>query len=206
MNALCRIDPPWAITQKILPGSMLVKKQVRNKDEPLVEEAESIEFNPSYTHVRVSNGRETTVSIRDVAPRVQNDALNQISKIKSLVTILILLMRLYATILVLLSPQLTRMQMLTIIFHLKLSIMLYHLKIFPGVLHVLANLIYDTELCLMSDILYIYLLHVICAFFRGGDCGNLHTISQSVLQLVRAAQLACTCVDTLRCFPCTLFM
>ena len=61
--------PSW-----LKPGPVFVKKHVRNKDEPLVEEAELIEFNPSNAHVRLSNGRETTVSIRDVAPRVQNDA------------------------------------------------------------------------------------------------------------------------------------
>ena len=81
--------------------------------------------------------------------------LNQQLRVKSLVTILILLMFCYAAILELLSPKLTRMQMLIIIFHLKVSIMRFHLKMFQGVLHVLTNLLYDMELCLMSDILCI---------------------------------------------------
>ena len=37
-------------------------------------------------------------------------------------------------------------------------------------------------------------------------CANLHTNSQSVLQVVQATQLACTYNDTLGCFPRTLFV
>ena len=36
--------------------------------ESLVDEAELIEANPQYAHVRLRNGRETTVSLRDLAP------------------------------------------------------------------------------------------------------------------------------------------
>ena len=61
--------PSW-----LKPDLVFVKKHARNKDKPLVEEAELIEFNPSYAHVRLSNGCETIMSTRDVAPRVQNDA------------------------------------------------------------------------------------------------------------------------------------
>ena len=43
--------PSW-----LKPGPVFVKKHVRNKDEPLVEEAELIEFNLSYAHVHLSNG------------------------------------------------------------------------------------------------------------------------------------------------------
>jgi len=51
-----------------------VKRHVRNKDEPLVDEAELLEINPSYAHVRLKDGRETTVSIRDLSPRSVRDA------------------------------------------------------------------------------------------------------------------------------------
>ena len=44
------------------------KRHVRNKHEPLVDEAELIELNPNYAHVRMQDGRETTVSIRDLSP------------------------------------------------------------------------------------------------------------------------------------------
>ncbi|KAG5886219.1 hypothetical protein JTB14_006414 [Gonioctena quinquepunctata] len=46
-----------------------MKKQVRaSKHDPLVEEVESIESNEEYASVRLANGRETTVSIRHLAP------------------------------------------------------------------------------------------------------------------------------------------
>ena len=51
------------------PGPVLLRKHVRNsKYDPLVDEAELIEANPQYAHVRLQDGRETTVSLRDVAP------------------------------------------------------------------------------------------------------------------------------------------
>jgi len=51
-----------------------VKRHVRNKDEPLVDEAELLEINPSYAHVCLNDGRETTVSICDLSPRSVHDA------------------------------------------------------------------------------------------------------------------------------------
>jgi len=61
--------PSW-----LKPGPINVKHHVRNKDEPLVDEAELLEINPSYAHVRLKDGRETTVSIRDLSPRSVRDA------------------------------------------------------------------------------------------------------------------------------------
>jgi len=40
----------------------------------LVDEAELLEINPSYAHFRLKDGRETTVSIRDLSPRSVRDA------------------------------------------------------------------------------------------------------------------------------------
>ena len=58
--------PTW-LTQ---PGPVLMKNQVRmNKYEPLVQEVELIEANPDYAHVKLADGRETTVSIRHLAPK-----------------------------------------------------------------------------------------------------------------------------------------
>ncbi len=58
--------PTW-LTQ---PGSVLMRNQVRtNKYEPLVQEVELIEANPDYAHVKLADGRETTVSIRHLAPK-----------------------------------------------------------------------------------------------------------------------------------------
>ena len=57
--------PSWLST----PGPVLLKRHVRNsKYDPMVDEAELIEANPQYAHVRLCNGRETTVSLRDLAP------------------------------------------------------------------------------------------------------------------------------------------
>ena len=57
--------PGWLIT----PGPVLMKKNVQNsKYDPCVEEVELLESNPHYAHVRLSDGRESTVSIRKLAP------------------------------------------------------------------------------------------------------------------------------------------
>lgn len=51
-------------------GPVLMKRHVRSsKYDPLVEEVELIEANPEYAYVRLPNGRETTVSTRDLAPQ-----------------------------------------------------------------------------------------------------------------------------------------
>ncbi len=65
--------PTWLIT----PGTVLMKRHVRNsKYDPLVEEVELIESNPEYAYVRHPDGRESTVSLRHLAPCGQ-PALNQ---------------------------------------------------------------------------------------------------------------------------------
>ncbi|GFX87701.1 putative retrovirus-related pol polyprotein from transposon opus [Trichonephila clavipes] len=52
------------------PGPVLMKNQMRaNKYEPIVQEVELIEANPDYAHVKLGDGRETTLSIRHLAPR-----------------------------------------------------------------------------------------------------------------------------------------
>ncbi|GFW05150.1 putative retrovirus-related pol polyprotein from transposon opus [Trichonephila clavipes] len=51
-------------------GPVLMKNQMRaNKYEPIVQEVELIEANLDYAHVKLGDGRETTVSIRHLAPR-----------------------------------------------------------------------------------------------------------------------------------------
>ena len=57
--------PEWLIN----PGSVLIQRNNRlSKYEPVVEEAELLECNPQYAHVRYTDGREETVSLRQVAP------------------------------------------------------------------------------------------------------------------------------------------
>ena len=57
--------PTWLST----PGTVLLRRHVRqSKFEPLVQPVELLEANPDYAHVRFPEGREDTVSIRDLAP------------------------------------------------------------------------------------------------------------------------------------------
>ena len=55
--------PSW-----LKPGPIYVKRHVRNKGNSLVDEAQLLELNPTYARVCFNNGRETSVSIRDLAP------------------------------------------------------------------------------------------------------------------------------------------
>ena len=48
-------------------------KHDRNNDKSLVEEAKLIEWNPTYAHIRLISGRETTVSTRHIALRVESN-------------------------------------------------------------------------------------------------------------------------------------
>ena len=63
--------PSW-----VKPGPVYVKCHVRNKNDPLVEEAELIEANPHYAHVKLNDGREINVSLRDLARNPVADAVN----------------------------------------------------------------------------------------------------------------------------------
>ena len=57
--------PSWLI----MPGPVLLKCYIRtNKYEPLVDEVELLQSNPQYTHIQYADGRETTVSLRHLAP------------------------------------------------------------------------------------------------------------------------------------------
>ena len=60
--------PSWLLQ----PGPFFVKCQVRtSKYDPLVDEVELVQANPHYAHVRYSDGRETTVAVKHLAPRGQ---------------------------------------------------------------------------------------------------------------------------------------
>ena len=47
---------------------LYVKHHNRTKNDLLVEEAELIEANPQYAHVRLGDGKEISVSLQDLAP------------------------------------------------------------------------------------------------------------------------------------------
>jgi len=58
--------PAWLLQ----PGPVLARRNVRSsKYEPLVDEVELVEANPQYALIRYPNGRESTVSLRHLAPR-----------------------------------------------------------------------------------------------------------------------------------------
>jgi len=51
------------------PGKVFIKKHVcASKCEPLVEEVDLVKANPEYALVRYEKGRESNVSLRDLAP------------------------------------------------------------------------------------------------------------------------------------------
>ena len=57
--------PSWLMA----PGPVLLRRFVRaNKNEPLVDQVELLDVNPTYANIRHQDGRESTVSVRDLAP------------------------------------------------------------------------------------------------------------------------------------------
>uniref|UniRef100_A0A0A9WQS8 ATP-dependent RNA helicase mrh4, mitochondrial n=1 Tax=Lygus hesperus TaxID=30085 RepID=A0A0A9WQS8_LYGHE len=60
-----KTTPSWLMN----PGPVLMKRNVRqSKYDPIVDEVHLLEGNPEYSHVRLPDGRETTVSTRHLAP------------------------------------------------------------------------------------------------------------------------------------------
>ena len=56
--------PSWLLS----PGTALVRRFVRNKEEPLYDPVELIEANGNYTVIRHRDGQKSTVSTSDLAP------------------------------------------------------------------------------------------------------------------------------------------
>ena len=63
-STLGRSLPTWLIT----PNAVLLKRFVRNKSERLCDEVELLDANPKTALVRFPDGRESTVSVSDLAP------------------------------------------------------------------------------------------------------------------------------------------
>ena len=61
---LGRSLPTWLIT----PNTVLLKRFVRNKSEPLCDEVELLDANPKTALVRFPDSSESTVSVSDLAP------------------------------------------------------------------------------------------------------------------------------------------
>ncbi|XP_078495313.1 LOW QUALITY PROTEIN: uncharacterized protein LOC144750122 [Ciona intestinalis] len=55
--------PSWLVN----PGSVLLRRFVRSKGDPLCNEVELLEANPSFAYIRHQDGRESTVSTGDLA-------------------------------------------------------------------------------------------------------------------------------------------
>ena len=56
-------------------GPVFLRQFVRNKDEPLVDEVALLDANPSFAHIRFPDGRESTISISNLAPCPRTTAI-----------------------------------------------------------------------------------------------------------------------------------
>ena len=61
--------PSWLSTL----GPVMLRRFVHHsKTDPLVDEVQLIDVNPSYAYIRYSDGRESTVSLKDLSPCTAN--------------------------------------------------------------------------------------------------------------------------------------
>lgn len=61
--------PSWLLS----PGPVLLRRHVRSsKHEPLTDQVELVDVNPMYANIKYQDGRESTVSIRDLARCPEN--------------------------------------------------------------------------------------------------------------------------------------
>ena len=67
-NFQCRSTSDHSIPSWLnSPGPVLIKRTVcQRKYDPLVDEVDLIEVNPQYAHIRLPDGRETTVSTKQL--------------------------------------------------------------------------------------------------------------------------------------------
>ena len=69
--------PTWLVQSR----SVLLRRFVRDKSDSLVDEVELLETNPSFAKIRFPSGRESTVSISDLAPCPQHQVPQPISPV-----------------------------------------------------------------------------------------------------------------------------
>ena len=72
-SMLGRSLPHWLVQ----PGTVLLRRFIRNKNQPRVDTVELIEANSNFAHIRFPDGRESTVSVSDLAPMVSRHNLPQ---------------------------------------------------------------------------------------------------------------------------------
>ena len=65
-RSMCGMSlPSWLTTS----GYVMLHRYVRHtKNDPLVDEVERTDVNPTYAHIRYPGGRESTVSLKDLSP------------------------------------------------------------------------------------------------------------------------------------------
>ena len=65
-RSMCGMSlPSWLTTS----GNVMLRRYVRHtKNDPLVDEVELTDVNPTYAHIRYPDGRESTVSLKDLSP------------------------------------------------------------------------------------------------------------------------------------------
>ena len=70
------------------PGPVLLRRFVRShKNEPLVDQVELLDCNPTYASIKYPDGRESTVSVRDLAPCPEEAAHSSESNTETLKTV-----------------------------------------------------------------------------------------------------------------------
>ena len=80
-SMLGRSLPSWLLQ----PGPALLRRFTRNKGEPLVDEVELVDVNPNFARIKFPDGRESTVSVSDLAPcpGSQNEANDYLPEVPS---------------------------------------------------------------------------------------------------------------------------
>ena len=70
--------PTWLTT----PGTVYLRRFVRtSKNDPLVDMVKLLHANPTYAHIRYPDGRESSVSLKDLAPCPQSSSNNDIPEV-----------------------------------------------------------------------------------------------------------------------------
>ena len=104
------------------PGSVFLKRHKRaNKYDSVVDKVDLIHATPNYAVVRISSGRETTMSLRDIALFIRVKCyLNLVKVVKEAILIVVTTLLLMIILLLLMIPLLS-----TILFLLMVGIQLF---------------------------------------------------------------------------------
>ena len=67
--------PTWLLKE----GAVYLRKFVRNKGDPLCERVYLLDANPSYAHIQLFNGHESTVFTSDLTPSPVNGSFAMVA-------------------------------------------------------------------------------------------------------------------------------